>query len=56
MHAETPDPAHRHAGERWFEEHGVAIAGRSSDAETTLRLWIDEAPERRALVDIDEIE
>jgi hypothetical protein len=56
MSAASEDPAHRHEGERWFERHGVAIAGRSSDAETTLRLWIDEAPERRALVDIDEIE
>jgi hypothetical protein len=32
----------------------VAIAGQPTEVETVLRLWIDEAPERRVLLDLDE--
>jgi hypothetical protein len=33
---------------------GVAIAATADDAGSTLRIWIDEAPDRRALLEIDE--
>jgi hypothetical protein len=34
--------------------HGVAIATTADDADSTLRIWIDEAPDRRALLELDE--
>ncbi|MGZ4131727.1 MAG: hypothetical protein ACXVWF_01670 [Actinomycetota bacterium] len=49
-----PDPSHRHDAERWYERHTVAIAGQPTEVETVLRLWIEEAPERRVLLDLDE--
>ncbi len=49
-----PDPSHRHDAERWYERHTIAIAGQPTEVETVLRLWLDEAPERRVLVDLDE--
>lgn len=49
-----PDPSHRHDAERWYERHTIAIAGQPAEVETVLRLWLEEAPERRVLVDLDE--
>jgi len=54
MGSAEPDPDHHHRSGGWFERHHLAIAGTASDAETTLRSWIDRAPERRALLQIDE--
>jgi hypothetical protein len=34
--------------------YGVAIAGTTGDAESMLRVWVDEAPDRRALLELDE--
>jgi hypothetical protein len=51
---EQPDASHRHDVERWYERHTVAIAGQPTEVETVLRLWVDEAPGRRVLIDLDE--